>query len=261
MAVNPIAFHSSQYQVVTDIYSGPLDLLLDLIEKAELDITVLSLAQVTDQFLNYVSKMDRNQLGEASAFIVIAARLILIKSTALLPKSSVVIDNLDEDSGEQLAQQLIVYRRFKQLMSFLAEREDKNLETVLRMEKPDLNGLFTEVDLAGLTAEDLSEIASEVFSEREAAIPLNTVMKAPRVTIREKINLLVSELKRKKKIPFGSLLKNGTRMDAVVTFLAMLELIKQNAIVVEQKGTFEAIEIQGGENLNSDKDFVSEFGE
>jgi segregation and condensation protein A len=105
-----------------------VDVLLVLIEKAELDITVLSLAQVTDQFLAYIERMEDDNPAEVSAFIVIAARLIQIKSAALLPNAAVQLQNLDEDSGESLAQQLILYRKSNS-GSLLAAREDQDLRS------------------------------------------------------------------------------------------------------------------------------------
>ena len=139
MALQFRPFQSDRYQIETDVYQGPLDLLLELIEKAELDITVLSLAQVTDQFLETVKQMEEDDPSEVSAFIVIAARLILIKSRALLPQPPGVISDLDEDSGEDLAQQLILYRRFKQLAGWLNQREDIHFQSYERLSAPNLD--------------------------------------------------------------------------------------------------------------------------
>lgn len=260
MAVQPVFFHSGQYRIETDLYQGPLDLLLDLIEKAELDITVLSLAQVTDQFLEYVRAMKEENPTEVSAFVVIAARLIQIKSAALLPKQKVNISDVDEDTGEALAQQLITYRRFKLLADSLAEREDRGLRSWLRIGVPDV-GLEPALDMSGWNAKMLAEIASRVFIPPKPAKALEKVMKKPRLSIHDKIRLLVSRIRKAAVIRFSSLLRQNNKNETVVTFLAMLELIKQNAVTVHQENNFGEIQIEKTSVFDEKKDFQTEFEE
>ena len=260
MAVQPVFFHSGQYRIETDLYQGPLDLLLDLIEKAELDITVLSLAQVTDQFLAYVRDMPEENPTEVSAFVVIAARLIQIKSAALLPKQKLNITDVDEDAGEALARQLIIYRRFKMLSDALAEREDRRLHSWLRTGVPDV-GLEPALDISGLNRETLARIASSVFTPKQPAKALETVMRKPRLSIHEKISLLVSRIRKSSVVKFSSLLRSRNKNETVVTFLAMLELIKQNAVTFRQESNFGEIEIEKSNSFDENREFHSEFGD
>ena len=260
MAVQPVFFHSGQYRIETDLYQGPLDLLLDLIEKAELDITVLSLAQVTDQFLAYVREMQEENPTDVSAFVVIAARLIQIKSAALLPKQKLNISDVDEDTGEALARQLIMYRRFKMLSDALAEREDRRLHSWLRTGVPDV-GLEPSLDISGLDAKKLAAIASALFTPKQPAKSLETVMRKPRLSIHDKISLLVSRIRKSAVIKFSSLLRSGNKNETVVTFLAMLELIKQNAVTFRQEDNFGEIEIEKSSAFDETRDFKSEFGD
>ena len=260
MAVQPVFFHSGQYRIETNLYQGPLDLLLDLIEKSELDITVLSLAQVTDQFLEYVRTMQEENPTEVSAFVVIAARLIQIKSAALLPRQKVNIADVDEDSGEALAQQLITYRRFKMLSDSLAEREDRRLHSWLRIGVPNI-GLEPALDISGWNSQLLAGIASKVFAPPKKARALETVMKKPRLSIHDKIKLLVNRIRKAAVVRFSSLLRSGNRNESVVTFLAMLELIKQNAVSIHQESNFGEIEIMKSSNFDETRDFRSEFGD
>ncbi len=259
MSVYPTAFHSANYQIETEVYQGPLDVLLDLIEKAELDITVLSLAQVTDQFLAYISGMEEDNPAEVSAFVVIAARLLQIKSAALLPQSTAQIQDLDENSGEALAQQLILYRRFKQLSAWLAAREESGFRSWERISAPE-TGIEPALDLSDFTLERLSAIAGELFSRKELP-ELKTVMGKPRITIGQKIKLLIERIRQGGKFSFRSLLQTASKVEAVVTFLAMLELIKRDAVQIEQADVFAEIEITATEPLNPEAEFVSEFGE
>ncbi len=260
MAVQPVFFHSGQYRIETDLYQGPLDLLLDLIEKAELDITVLSLAQVTDQFLDYVHAMKEENPTEVSAFVVIAARLIQIKSAALLPRQKVNISDVDEDTGEALARQLITYKRFKLLADSLAEREDRNFHSWLRVGVPDI-GIEPALDISGWNGQMLARIASRVFTPPKPAKSLEKVMKKPRLSIHDKIKLLVSRIKKSTSVLFSSLLRSGNKNETVVTFLAMLELIKQNAVVIHQESNFGEIQIEKTESFDEKHEFHSEFGE
>ena len=260
MAVQPIYFHSGHYRIKTDLYQGPLDLLLDLIEKAELDITVLSLAQVTDQFLSYVNDMQEENPTEVSAFVVIAARLIQIKSAALLPHQKVNVSDVDEDTGEALARQLITYRRFKMLADSLAEREDRRLRGWLRIGVPDI-GLEPALDISGLNGQKLAGIASRVFARKQPSKALETVMKKPRLSIHEKITLLVDRIRQSAVVRFSSLLRSGNKNETVVTFLAMLELIKQNAVTIRQEENFGEIEIEKSAAYDDQRKYHSEFGD
>lgn len=260
MSVQPVFFHSGQYRIETDLYQGPLDLLLDLIEKAELDITVLSLAQVTDQFLEYVREMKEENPTEVSAFVVIAARLIQIKSAALLPRNKAAVTDVDEDTGEALARQLIIYRRFKMLSDSLSEREDRRFHSWLRTGVPDV-GLEPALDVSGLNRNMLARIAGRLFIPKKPAKALETVMKKPRLSIHDKIRLLVTRIRKSAVIRFSSLLRSRNKNETVVTFLAMLELIKQNAVTIHQDGNFGEIEIEKSASFDEAREFHSEFGD
>ncbi|RME05966.1 MAG: chromosome segregation protein ScpA, partial [Anaerolineae bacterium] len=122
----------ADYKVVTPVYEGPLDLLLQLIEQAELDITRLALAQVTNQYLEHLQSMPQRDPEEVSAFLVIAAKLLQVKSEALLPRPPVREEG-EEDPGEALARQLIIYRRYKQIAEQLGERSRQGLRCYLRL--------------------------------------------------------------------------------------------------------------------------------
>ncbi len=245
------------YRVNTPVYEGPLDLLLSLIEKAELDITRLALAQVTDQYLSYIQTMDGIRAADISEFLVIAAKLIQIKSAALLPKPP-VIEPEEEDPGEALARQLIAYKKFKTASMFLVDREEKGLRTYLHVAQ--VPKIEPRLDLSGLTLTALADAAREIFAGK-TDIPLNQVVAAPKVTIRERIGCILSMMRSKEKTSFFELVGDNTsRLSVVVTFLAMLELVKRHVIEAQQPALFADIVLQPLE-LTLDEDAVSEFGE
>src|SRR5687767_7843059 len=120
------------YKVQTPVYEGPLDLLLSLIEHAELDIADVSLAMVTDQYLAYINSLEQINADEISAFLVIAAKLLQIKSEALLPRPPEHKAG-EEDMGRALVDQLKLYKRFKEIGAWLQTRQQANLRTFLRI--------------------------------------------------------------------------------------------------------------------------------
>jgi segregation and condensation protein A len=258
-----IAGHQTEtYQINTEVYSGPLDLLLQLIEKAELDITRLALAQVTDQYLDYLHKLETQDPAEVSAFLVIAAKLVQIKSSALLPKPVLPGIQFDEDPGEELARQLLLYKRFKELSRFLENREALGLKTYLRLDSSPHIQIATKLDLSELSLEMLIESAREIFGDPNNLPPLSDVVSFPRITIREKITSILEVLRKNGNQSFNSLiLKSGNRVEIVVTFLALLELVKRHLVGANQESLFGTIELVSEGELASLEDQDLEFVE
>jgi len=258
-----IASHQSEgYQISTEVYSGPLDLLLQLIEKAELDITRLALAQVTDQYLAYLHELQEQNAAEVSAFLVIAARLVQIKSAALLPRPTLVGQTPEEDPGEALAQQLILYKRFKELGHILEERELAGLHSYLRLNSDAHVQIPTKLDLSELTLEGLIEAARDIFGGNGKLAPLSQVVSIPRITIRQKINTIIENLRKVGSVSFKNLLSTpGNRLEIVVTFLAMLELIKRRIVNVNQLALFGDIELHSEGEWGNLEDQEIEFDE
>ena len=259
-----VAGHQTEgYRINTPLYEGPLDLLLDLIEKAQLDITKLALAQVTDQYLDYLRNLPDSNAAEVSAFLVIAARLVLIKSAALLPHQEASPEHPSEvDDGEALAQQLIQYRRFKQLAAWLGDRESAKLRTYLRLAAPTPR-FEPRLDMEEITLDDLVGIAYQVFVGKADLPALSRVVSMQRITIREKIQAIIEILRREGSTSFRILASSHTRLEIVITFLAMLELIKRSFIDVDQAELFGDINLLPAASLaeTSEEPAASEFGD
>ncbi|MBN1451103.1 MAG: segregation/condensation protein A [Anaerolineales bacterium] len=248
---------TSGYTVQTAVYEGPLDLLLDLIEHAELDITTFSLAAVTEQYLGYLHQLEETQADEISAFLVIAAKLIQIKSEALLPRPP-VREHGEEDLGALLVEQLKLYKRFKEIANLLGEREAQNLRTYLRLAPPPK--IEGKLDLSNITIADLIDAAREVYSKEIEKQALGTVISAPKVTIREKIELISKRLGAAEHAHFRELLgENPTRIEIVVTFLALLELVKRYRVSARQEALFSDIEIERMDDWDVDEEIEIEF--
>ena len=206
MDQNVLSHQTGGYTVAIPVYEGPLDLLLQLIEHAELDITAVALAQVTDQYLSYIHQM-QVPAEEISAFLVVAARLLQIKSEALLPRQP-VREAGEEDPGEALARQLQIYKRFKELANWLDERTTRHLRTYLRVAPPlKIEG---HLDLSDITLADLLAAAEGIFAEEAEKQALGTVIAAPRITIREKIALIAERLGHSPNVAFQQFARKET---------------------------------------------------
>jgi len=257
MTSQVLGHQTDGYQVTTEVYEGPLDLLLQLIERAELDITRLALAQVTDQYLAHLRGMKEQDAAEVSAFLVIAAKLVQIKSEALLPRPPERQPG-EEDPAESLAQQLIIYRRFKQAAAWLTRREASGEKTHLRLAPPPR--MEGKLDLTGITLNDLVYAAWNLYNSGTQRFLNGSIITLQRITIRERIRTILSELKAKGQASMRRILGDKhTRIDAVVTFLAILELVKRRVIEVRQDQLFDDIGIQPVEEWNPGDEFELEF--
>jgi segregation and condensation protein A len=241
----------SGYTIQLPVYEGPLDLLLELIERAELDITKVALAQVTGQYLDYLRRVPEHAIPELAAFLVVAARLLQIKSEALLPRPP-EREPGEEDPGEALARQLQEYRKIKQAAAHLAEREAARLHTYLRTAPPPR--VEAKLNLAGLDLEDLREALIQAL---EAASPVGETspdVLPAKVHIRDKIRLIVDSIRRAGRTSFRALLRRATsRLEVIVSFLAMLELVKQRQVLAHQEELFGDIEVVPGSAWDPDQ--------
>ena len=247
----------SNYTVKTPVYEGPLDLLLDLIQRAELDITTVSLAAVTDQYLAYIHGLDEGRADEISLFLVMAARLLQIKSEALLPRPPSRAAG-EEDVGQSLVDALKLYKRFKEVGQWLDKRQDAGLRTYLRVAAPPK--VEPKLDLSNVTLESLQRAALVAFSRSVKKEPLESVIAAPKITIREKIGLIGKTLRQLTRSTFRSLLGNQpSRLEVVVTFLALLELIKRYRVQASQEALFSEIEVHSLEEWGDEDEMDIEF--
>lgn len=246
-----------KYSVQTPVYEGPLDLLLSLIEHAELDITAVSLAMVTDQYLAYINSLEKLNADEISAFLVIAAKLLQIKSEALLPRPPERRPG-DEDVGRTLVDQLKLYKRFKEIGAWLNTRQQANLRTFLRIAPPPK--VEPKLDLSNVTLEKLVAVAQAALAKEAARKPLGEVIAPPRITIREKIDLIAKTVREVERSTFSTLLTQGaSRLEIVVTFLALLELIKRYRIQAHQGGLFDDIAISRMDEWQDEEEIELEF--
>lgn len=227
---------SDAYQVQLPVFEGPLDLLLHLIEEQELDITKVSLAQVTQDYLDYIGRADAVDPDHLADFLVVAAKLIYIKSAVLLPQP-LSLDEEEEDVGDDLVRQLRLYKQFKEVAGHLHTLEEQGYRAFVRVAPPPV--LPKKVDLDGITLDDLLQAVREALEVLPPAPPVNNVVAPVIITVDEKIDLIRTRLARAKRVSFRKLVRQATsRVEVIVMFLAVLEMIKRGMIHAQQEKLF-----------------------
>ena len=222
------------FQLRLSVFEGPLDLLLYLIEREELDITAVSLVQVTDQYLSHLRSGEQIDADALAEFIVIGARLIYLKSCALLPQPQA--DEEVEELGEDLVQRLREYRRFKEAAGHLRELEESGQRAYPRLAPPPPLPLPTGLD--GVTLNLLVQIVREVL-ERQPEEPPEAMVPRHEVTVEQKVTELSAALQQRKRVSFRAFISAcRSRIEVIVSFMAVLELIKSLRLRAEQDTMF-----------------------
>jgi segregation and condensation protein A len=257
------------YAVSLPLFEGPLDLLLHLIEQEKLDISEISLVAVTDQYLNTIEQLEELSPGALADFLVVASRLLYIKSTRLLPKAPTG-ESEEEESGDNLVRHLLEYRQFKRAASELRGREDEGSRLFVRPP--------TTVDLGELTQKQPefgeldAALLQHALKRALARIPAETPLPQVQpytVTVAERIEsvrtLLVSARQQELQVyelSFSALLaESSSRIEIIVTFLAVLELVKQREVVARQEATFGEIVLVVVDDLTNTEEQVEQSGE
>jgi segregation and condensation protein A len=220
------------------VFEGPLDLLLHLIEREELDITRVSLAQVTDQYLEYISRLEEREVSNLVDFLIVASKLLLIKSRLLLPAPPVTADE-EEDVGDDLVRQLIEYRKFKKLAALLAQRNQENLHAYVRVGTTVISGSNKTLDMNDVTLDALVEAVRQALDIAPEGSNVSQVVPPITVSVHDKIRLITTRLERRGETTFQEVITGArSRLEVIVTFLAMLELIRTARLSVQQEGLF-----------------------
>jgi segregation and condensation protein A len=246
--------HMAEIDVKLPVFEGPLDLLLHLIDKNKIDIYDIPIAEITDQYLAYVAAMDTEDMDTTSEFMVMAATLIDIKCKMLLPKE----EEEEEDAGDpraELVRALLDYKQYKYMAGKLRERMERTGELIERAQSiPDEVKAYrppvdTEELLADVTLEKLQKVFEFVMKrKRDKLDPIRSrfgEIEKEDVTLPEKLTYVRRYAKRNRRFSFRKLLeKQHTKMQTIVTFLAILELMKTGDIRIMQESIFGEIQIE-----------------
>ncbi len=266
---SPDSGQPSNYIVRLPVFEGPLDLLLHLIEKRQMEITTVSLVAVTDQYLTYLRQWqdDEMPLANMAAFLSIASRLLFIKSQSLLPRISKEEMTSEMESAaamaEELRAHLLEYKLAKEIARYLRSREEAGLQTHGR------SGLLAGIEaqlawmpptLIGLEANALARAFARLLEQRarDEASEI-AYLPAARVRVSERIAAIVDLLRERPRVLLEDLFDGETsRVIIIVTFLAVLELWKHARIAVVQASLFEPIALERGEKWHENTEIEGE---
>ncbi len=226
------------YPVKIEIFEGPLDLLLHLVRREEVEASEVDIVRITDQFLRYLRTMQQINIDVASVFIVMAATLLLMKSRALLPREEPLDDEEveEEDPAVELARRLAEYRTYKEAAEILAEAQEARKQIYLRPLTADDAVGAGVVPLEDVSVFDMVAAVHEML--RRAQEPPPHAVEREEITVGERITQLVGEFRtrRRREVFFDELVPDGsTRVFIVVTFLAVLEMIRRGELRVFQE--------------------------
>jgi segregation and condensation protein A len=248
-----------QYNVKIDTFEGPLDLLLHLINRLEIDIYDIPVSEITEQYLNYIHAMKVLHLDVASEYLVMAATLLAIKSKMLLPKheEEILEDELEfayeEDPRDELVERLIEYRKYKEAAQDLKSLEE---ERSLMFSKPpsDLSEISKDIKVErvelNVSIYDMLGAFQKLMRRKKLQKPLATKIARQEISIEIRMEEIKNELKGfKGRKSFNDLFPFPDREHVVVSFLAILELMKRKEIRIEQEQNFAEIFVMSFEGV------------
>ncbi len=232
------------YSVQLESFQGPLDLLLHLIDKAEVDIYDISINEITEQYLAYLREMQRLELDIASEFILMAATLLSIKSRKLLPKPIEIVpydlEYEEYDPQEELMMRLIEYKKYRNMTDILKERE--NHRGLYLAKPPSSLERFSdqemETTVEGISIYDLVAAYIQGFHRRNKPPSIATIQK-DEVSVEEKIAYIRTRIQQQETLVFSKLLEMRSSNEIVATLLAILELMKSREVTCIQDRLFE----------------------
>jgi segregation and condensation protein A len=220
--------------VKTQLFEGPLDLLLHLIKKNEVDIYDIPIAVITEQYIEYLELMKELNLQVVGEYLVIAAELSLIKSKMLLPKP--VIEEDEADPRDELVRRLIEYQRYRDAASELFDRNILGRDVFKRDNDISMYDAGEEVELVPVDLWSLIETFHDFYRRRSYLWADQIVYEVESITVEEKIEQVLERLRAKTKVSFEEFLEEcASKFDLVVTFLALLELARTENVQVVQE--------------------------
>ena len=227
-----------EYKVQLEVFEGPLDLLLYLLKKDELNIYDIPIVRITNQYMPYMDLMRMLDLNIAGEFIVMAATLMMIKSRMLLPpEERAVMEEEEDDPRWDLVRQLVEYKKFKDVAVFLQGLEERQEDVFVRGGEGAKLGPDGGVSLHDVSIFDLISAFNEALKKVKTE-ELKEIF-AERYTVAEKIDMLVNLIKTKDKIDFKELFTGmASRHEIVCTFLAVLEMMRLKQLVARQEQSF-----------------------
>lgn len=232
-----------EYKFKINQFEGPLDLLLHLIKESEMDIMDIEIVKLTDQYLNYINNMENLDLSTASEYLSIASELMYLKSKTLLPTK----ENTEEEeeyveTKENLINRLLEYKKYKEVTSNLKELEQERnnfyTKTPSNMKEYQTNQINLNQEI---TLEDLVNAFKKYLERKKYEEPLTTKVTTKEISIKERKYQIYQILKTRKKVEFYELFEEFSKPYIVATFLSILEMAKEQELIITQNNNFDKI--------------------
>ena len=215
---------SSDYLIDINNFSGPMDLLLNLIKESNMNIYDINISEITDQYLEYIKKMEELNINIASSYLVMASELMYLKSNELLPKNETIKEDEEELTKDELINRLIEYKKYKELTSYFKEMENEGakyltkLPTKINVDNDELN--------SDINIDDLLLAFNKFLKRKKEDEPLKTTVTKKEYSVNDRCISIKKILKEKKKITFDELFDIKSKSYVIVSFLSVLELLK-----------------------------------
>lgn len=235
-----------EYNIKIDEFEGPLDLLLHLIKKSNINIYDISIDEITKSYLDYINKMEELNINVASEYLVMAAELMEIKSKSLLPNTEEEKeDNEEEVSKENLINKLVEYKKYKEMTSKFKELE-LNRNNIYIKSPENIDNYITEENIYNeeVDIQRLVEAFKKFLDRKESEKPLKTKITNKEYSVKERKNSIRKILQTRKKVEFTELFDIVNKSYIAVTFLSILEMSKEKVINIKQDKNFDNIYLE-----------------
>lgn len=237
---NILTLETTKYKLKLENFEGPLDLLCHLIDKNKMDIYDINLSEITDQYIDYINKMEKMNLEVTSEFLVMASTLLYLKSKNLLPSQ---VEDEKELTEEELLQRIIEYKKYKEITKKLNEMYENNNKIVCKLpEKIELPKQNVEVNYE---KEKIAEIYSQIIAKNASRLNQNAkniekIAITETYTVTDKVKEMFRELLHHKKFVFNNLFHNKkcSKPEIVTAFTGLLELSRKNKVLTNQEELF-----------------------
>ena len=233
------------YSIKLDEFEGPLDLLLHLIKEDNIDIYDISIERITKQYLDYIEKMEQLKINIAASYLVMAAELMEIKSNSLLPTNKEIeIEEDEELTKEKLIDKLVKYKKYKEITKDFKELENKRLNYYVKGPENIKLYINNSLNNEDSSVDDLVNAFYRYLERKKLQKPLSTKVTNKEYSVKDRKANIRNILRKKKKLEFSELFLEYNKSYIVVTFLSVLEMAKEDEIIITQENNFDNIIIE-----------------
>ena len=229
--------------ITIDNFEGPLDLLLHLIKESNIDIFDIKVVEITDKYLEYINREKELNINVSSSYLVMAAELMYLKSKSLLPSTNKEEESEEEITRENLINKLLEYKKYKELTPRFKELEEERRKIYIK--GPEKISDFRENNYDGeASVEDLLSAFKKFLERKDQEKPLETTITSKEYSVRERKSGIRNILKTRGRAYLEELFEEYNRAYAVVTFLSVLEMVKEKDVIIKQDKNFDKILVE-----------------